>query len=206
MFASIIKKSFNEGTIEIVCMEGDKIKLAALAKAEFSLLGICETTHVYDVDNSGQQEINIPNGFIIEDMNVRKEYDKQIELKRNAFQNGRRFSSIDYFAYRYVKRSPIYDPTMDLVLINDNDEYIAGCEGFIDYESGLMEIERVCTNQEYRRKGYARLVIQECINRGIKRGIMKYHITGWDEITNKLYSSFGDHIEIRKEKFQRLAI
>lgn len=203
MLESIINDPFDEGILEIICMEGDKAKHNALEKANFNCVDISETTHVYDASPAEMQEINIPDGFVIEDMNVRKEYDKQIELKRNAFQNGKHFSSSDFFAYRYVKRSPIYDPEMDLILINDKDEFIAGCEGFIDYESGLMEIERVCTHQEHRRRGYAKLVIQECINKGIERGIRKFHITGWNEMTNKLYSSFGDHVKERKVKFQK---
>jgi ribosomal protein S18 acetylase RimI-like enzyme len=107
------------------------------------------------------------------------------------------------FAYNHVRESPLYDPSMDIVLVNDRGEAVAGCEGFIDYENGIMEVERVCTDPDYRRRGFAGAVIGNCVRRGKTRGIQAVQISGLNEDTIRLYASFGSHQAIEHLEYRK---
>jgi GNAT superfamily N-acetyltransferase len=125
----------------------------------------------------------------------------QTALRNNAFRRSREMSAGYVFASAYVKRSPLYDPYMDIVVVNGDGLAIAGCEGIIDYENGLVEIERVCTHDQYRKKGYATMAIHECIKRGIQRGVTKVQITGMNDVTRHMYSRFGESLVVKKHRF-----
>ncbi len=66
-----------------------------------------------------------------------------------------------------------------------------------------VEIEVVCTKKEEEGKGYAKAVIAECIRRSIEMGARKVNISGWNELTKHLYSSFGKHTTVQKLEFRK---
>jgi ribosomal protein S18 acetylase RimI-like enzyme len=132
------------------------------------------------------------------------DYDSQRTMKNAAFRAGQPMDEARLFAFSHVRESPLYDPAMDIVLVNDRKEAVAGCEGFIDYENGVMEVERVCTVPEYRRRGFAGAVIRECVRRGRRRGIKAVQISGLNENTIRLYTSFGRHSAIRHLEYRKL--
>jgi len=188
-------------TIETVCNITDTAKVDYLLKHGFVDIGECETTFVYDSKDIVFNTKSLPDGYNIQAMDTYKNYINQIDLKRNAFRNNRKLLPKEYYAYEYVKSSPLYDASMDFVIINDLQEAVAGCEGFIDYQNSIMEVERVCTHTDYRKRGFAKTIIGECIKHGIERGVKKIHITGWDDTTKNLYSSYGNNLQISKHKF-----
>jgi N-acetylglutamate synthase-like GNAT family acetyltransferase len=94
---------------------------------------------------------------------------------------------------------------MDIVLVNGKGKAVAGCVGFIDYENGIMEVERVCTDPDYRKRGFAGTVIRECVGRGKTRGIQAVQISGLNEDTIRLYASFGRHEALHHLEYRKPA-
>jgi GNAT superfamily N-acetyltransferase len=188
------------GNIRTVCSQKDEVKKACLLRNDFRDNGSAETTFVYRAD-----EIALPNrepvGYTTIGMDEYGNIEEQIRLKNNAFNGGKTLRNHEIAAYYYVKQSPIYDPSMDLVLIGENGKPVSGCEGFIDYANGIMEIERICTHEDYRHRGLAKAVIAGCIKRGLSRGVRTVQITGWNDETCHLYGSFGEHTVIVKHRY-----
>jgi ribosomal protein S18 acetylase RimI-like enzyme len=182
--------------------EEDAERRAALEHAGFSSAVHCETTAWYRIEDFQLAATALPPGFVLLSMAEYGDYDQQRSLKNAAFQGGRPMDEARLFAFSHVRESPLYDPAMDIVLVNDSNVAVAGCEGFIDYENGVMEVERVCTAPEYRRRGFASAVIRECVRRGAARGIKAAQISGLNEQTIRLYTSFGRHEAIRHLQYR----
>ncbi len=189
--------------IEVACSMHNYAKQLALSKNGFSDIGERETTFVYSSSSIQNTSKEPPLGYQLSSMDKCTDYEGHIQLKRNAFRNDRKLESGDYFAYEHVRNSPIYDPRMDIVLINEENRIVAGCEGFIDYENQILEIERICTHSEFRRRGFARIVVAECISRGIMKNVKKIQLSSWNEQTKAFYSGYGKNRTIVKNLFRR---
>ena len=191
-----------DGKIQTVCSLNDAVKKETLIAKGFRDIGPAETTFVYRANNISLTSQK-PEGYRIIGMDAYGDTDKQIRLKNNAFNKGKPLQNHEIATYYDVKKSPIYDPYMDLVVLNENGKPVAGCEGFIDYANGIMEIERVCTHKDYRHRGLAKAAIGECIERGLGRGVRTIQITGWNDETCHLYALFGEHTVIVRHRFVR---
>ena len=74
--------------------------------------------------------------------------------------------------------------------------------GLWDKHNQFMEVEVVATKKEYENRGLAKIVISECIKRGISKGVKEISISAWKEKTRKLYSSFGKAQVVRKVNYK----
>ena len=199
MIDELVKK---DGKIQTLCSQNEEAKKAYLIKSGFCDAGPAETTFVYQAKDISLTSLK-PEGYRIVGMDAYDDIEEHIRLKHHAFNEGKALQNGQIAAYAYVKKSPIYDPTMDLVVLNENGKPVAGCEGFIDYANGIMEIERVCTRKDYRGRGLSKAVIGECIKRGLGRGVRTVQITGWNDETCHLYALFGEHTVIVRHRFVR---
>lgn len=203
LYPEMINKAKSENDeIRTIVNANDFEKGKCLLECGFADNGECETTYVYSIDDVSENGKIVNNEVTLLGMDECKDKDGQVELRRNAFRGNSQLTIDDYFAYEYVKKSPIYDPYMDIVAINKSGQIIAGCEGFIDYQNKIMEIERICTHSQFRGNGLARMVINECIKRGEKKGVKRIQITGWNDTTKSLYSSFGIYKDINRRSFK----
>ena len=183
--------------------EEDTIRRNALGLAGFGNEGHCETTAWYATEDFQFAEPDLPPGYALLSMAEYGDHDSQRTMKNAAFRAGAPMDEALRFAYSHVRESPLYDPSMDIVLVNERSEAVAGCEGFIDYENRVMEVERVCTVPEHRRRGFAGAVIRDCVRRGATRGIQAVQISGLNENTIRLYSSFGRHQAIKHLEYRK---
>jgi ribosomal protein S18 acetylase RimI-like enzyme len=189
--------------LSITVPEADAIRRCALEIAGFVNQGHCETTAWYSLDDFQPSASPLPAGYKLLSMAEYGDYDSQRALKNDAFRGGKPMDDARLFAFSHVRESPLYDPAMDIVLVDERRRAIAGCEGFIDYENGVMEVERVCTSPDYRRRGFAGAVIRECVRRGATRGVKAAMISGLNENTIRLYSSFGSHRAIKRLEYRK---
>ncbi len=179
--------------LTIMLPEGESALEAALAEAGFLRTEALEITHAFDTARFAHTVPALPQGFRFESMAENGDYPSHDNLRRNAFQSGRE-PELDRLLRDYTRRSPIYTPQTDFVLIDATGRHVSGCEAFIDRWNGLAEIERVCTLQEEWGKGYARMALTGCLHRLHALGIPRAVLAGSYDKVRHLYGSLG-HVD-----------
>ncbi len=173
--------------------EGETAIEAALANAGFSRQDTLEVTNIFDTAQFSNTVLALPAGFRFESMAENGDYAAHDTLRRNAFQSTCE-PELDRLLRDYTRRSPMYAPQTDFVLIDADGRHVSGCEAFIDRWNGLAEIERVCTLREEWGKGCARLVLTGCLKRLHALGISRAVLAGGYDKTRHLYGSLG-HVD-----------
>jgi GNAT superfamily N-acetyltransferase len=133
-------------------------------------------------------------GFTIVDMQAHPDYRAQRILRDDAFQNKERPEEElqrEMRFYNYSHEGPIYHAPTDLCVMAPDGRLVAGCEALIDAWNAEADIERVCTHSAFRRRGFARVVIQECLYRLRDMGLRNAYITGYSPEAVALYGSLG---------------
>jgi ribosomal protein S18 acetylase RimI-like enzyme len=105
--------------------------------------------------------------------------------------------------YNYSQAGPIYHGETDLCVLASDGQLVAGCEALIDAASVEADIERVCTHSDFRRRGFARAVTGECLNRLAKYGLRNAYIAGYDPEAIALYRSLGATEERQSFVYER---
>ena len=175
----------------ITVPENDECQRSILNEKGFIYCDDADCTFIYNLSDIVMQNIALPSGFTITSQN---EYlnEEEVELLRYyAFNPDGVYDDILDHAYKYARKNPILVPELSILLLNEKREPISTCMGLWDKDNQFMEIETVATKKEYENRGFAKVVISECIKRGINKGVKEFSISAWEEKTRKLYSSFG---------------
>jgi GNAT superfamily N-acetyltransferase len=90
-----------------------------------------------------------------------------------------------------ARRNPIYHAPTDICVMAPDGRLVAGCEALIDAHNLEADIERVCTHDAFRRRGFARAAIIECLHRLKDLGLRNAYIMGYSEQALALYGSLG---------------
>jgi GNAT superfamily N-acetyltransferase len=163
-------------------------------------------TRRFDLTKELVPRFALEPGFTIVDMKTRPEFRAQGILRANAFQNKDQLTEeelcdrIKYFNYNM--RGPLYHPDTDLYVIAEDGRFASGCEALINAPALEADIERVCTHSDFRKRGFARAVIQECLYRLKDMGIHNAYITGYSQEAIALYGSLGAVDEVRSFYFE----
>ncbi len=142
----------------------------------------------------------LAEGFTIVDMHSHPDYREQRLMRAEAFDDRSTLTEeelqhqLDF--YNHAHAGPIYHPQVDLCVMAPDGTLVAGCEGLIDARSRTAEVERVCTRSGYRRRGFAKAVIQECLSRLRDMGMLEAYITGYSPEAIVLYGSLGATDEV----------
>ena len=135
-----------------------------------------------------------------------EDYFGKAMLYVNAFEGRTEISDYDLLRFEYSRENPAYDPSFDLSVVADDGTHVASCVGFNDPAHSVAEVEKICTHQQYRRRGLAEAVIRECFHRLQRRGIERAYITGYSDEANRLYERLGPcwhkrwfHYELRTQ-------
>jgi GNAT superfamily N-acetyltransferase len=149
----------------------------------------------FDLTKELVERFSLEEGFRVVDMHNHPDYRAQRVLRQNAFagQDDLPEEEISRLLklYGYVRESPIYHPQTDVCIVAPDGQFVAGCEALIDAWNAEADIERVCTHSSYRRRGFGRVVIQECLYRLRDMGMQRAYITGYSEAAMGLYGSLG---------------
>jgi ribosomal protein S18 acetylase RimI-like enzyme len=134
-------------------------------------------------------------GFSIVDMAAHPDYVAQRVLRYNAFHKGAEYSAEELphalLLDEVARRNPIYHAPTDICIMAPDGRLVAGCEALIDAHNGEADIERVCTHNAFRRRGFARAAIVECLHRLQDMGLHSAYIMGYSEGALALYGSLG---------------
>jgi len=134
-------------------------------------------------------------------MKSHPDYRAQGILRAEAFQKKSTLTEdelserLRYFNHSHT--GPIYHPDMDLCVIAQDGRFASGCEALINANCLEADVERVCTHSDFRKRGLARAVIQECLYRLKAMGIQHAYITGYSPGALALYGSLGAVDEVR---------
>lgn len=79
-------------------------------------------------------------------------------------------SSYDRVKHDRVRRMPLYDEALDLIVVSPNGSPAACCLVWFDPELGVAEIEPLGVVPEHRRQGLAGLLCQEAVRQVAMRG------------------------------------
>ena len=137
----------------------------------------------------------LEDGFTIVDMATHPDYHAQRILRDNAFRGRIEVDEAEVRRelpfYNYGRQGPLYHPQTDLCVMAPDGRFAAGCEALIDGHNCEADIERVCTHSDFRRRGFARAVIWECLRRLQDMGLHSAYITGYSPAAVALYGSMG---------------
>jgi ribosomal protein S18 acetylase RimI-like enzyme len=151
--------------------------------------------NVFDLERWERREPALEPGYAIVDMGEGADLMGQALLRLDAFHGADQASAErareQEAARMALREAPYYHPWTDLCVRAPDGSYVAGCEALYDPSNSYAEIERVCTRSGYRRRGFARASIVECLNRLAAMGIGTATIAGYDEGTKALYGSLG---------------
>ncbi|MBE0696546.1 MAG: GNAT family N-acetyltransferase, partial [Anaerolineaceae bacterium] len=140
-------------------------------------------------------------GFSIVDMHTHPDYRAQRILRAEAFQGKSEISEAELQEhlrfYNHIHNGPIYHPQADLCVMAPDGCFVSGCEALIDTRNAEADIERVCTHSAFRKRGFARAVIQECLYRLREMGMRSAYITGYSPEAIALYGSLGAVDEVK---------
>ena len=143
----------------------------------------------------------LESGFNIVDMKSHPDYRAQAVLRADAFQKKSTLTDEELeYRLRYFNHNhngPIYHPETDLCVMAEDGQFVAGCEALINAPCLEADVERVCTHGNFRKRGFARAVIQECLYRLKDIGIHNAHITGYSPEALALYGSLGAVDEVK---------
>lgn len=158
-------------------------------------------TRRFDLRGSLAPRVPLAEGFSIVDMAAHPDYRFQAMLRANAFQglsDEQAAQNPDLLAfYDYLHQDPIYYPHTDLCVMTPDGRLVSGCEALIDARNAEADIERICTHSDFRKRGFARAVIQECLYRLKEMGMHSAYITGYSPEAIGLYGSLGAVDETR---------
>jgi GNAT superfamily N-acetyltransferase len=164
----------------------------------------------FDLTAELVERFPLEEGYRIVDMHVHPDYRAQHILRQNAFAGKTDLSEEEICRvsklYGYARESPIYHPQTDVGVVASDGTFVAGCEALIDARNAEADIERVCTHSSYRRRGFGRVVIQECLVRLRGMGMRRAHITGYSQEAIGLYGSLGANERTELLNYRQAAI
>lgn len=158
---------------------------------------LAETFYTRRFDLAGELSPPPPleEGFTIVDMAAQPDYRAQRILRDNAFRGRAEVDEAEVQRklpfYNYGHQGPLYHPQTDLCVLAPDGRFAAGCEALIDGHNSEADIERVCTHSDFRRRGFARAVIWECLRRLREMGMTSAYIAGYSPAAIALYGSMG---------------
>jgi GNAT superfamily N-acetyltransferase len=184
----------HRGPLSIEITARQKLETAVLQQHGFHQAGIFYR-QTFDLTHPLAGRLPLEEGFTIVDMAAHPDYRAQRILRMDAFQGlsdpSEEQIQQQLLFYNHSQRGPIYHAPTDLCVMAPDGRFVAGCEALIDAHNASADIERVCTHSAFRRRGFARAVILECLYRLQSIGLQRAYIAGYSEAAVALYASLG---------------
>lgn len=182
----------------IYCSEDRLLEIEVLRNHKYINVSYADITYEYCAENIVLSSIDLPNGYTLTDENVFLDKERMERFRFSVFNPGANFDEEIAWAYCYSRENPCIKKELCIVLLDESKNPVSSCVGYFDAANLDVEIEVVCTKKEEEGRGFAKAVIAECIRRSLRMGAKKVNISGWNSLTQHLYSSFGRNKKIQK--------
>jgi len=175
--------------LSIMVIEGSNDFIAVLESEGFSRTDGLERTHIFDT--ARYADYALPDLSVrFEDMTVHGDYEAHDAIRTDAWPKSQPPEQLREIR-SYTRRSPIYEPKFDFVLVLGDGRAVSSCEAFVDRQNGTAEIERVCTLRTEWGRHYARMTLLSCLRRLHESGVPMAFLTGGYDKTLHLYGNLG---------------
>jgi ribosomal protein S18 acetylase RimI-like enzyme len=200
MLAWTLENWGSRGELCIEITQHQPMEAGILAQQGFHQSGVFYT-RVFDLSKEPPVLFPLEPGFVIVDMAAHPDYRAQRVMRANAFQGKAELTEAEMqqelLFTDYSHHGPIYHPNTDLCVMAEDGRFVSGCEALIDAHNCEADIERICTHSAFRKRGFARAVIQECLTRLRAMGLCRAYITGYSIEAISLYGSLGAEGEMQ---------
>ena len=180
-----------KGDVKTWVDESQHLLMSVLERAGFQKGTVQEVSRQYDLSVMPLDEPVLPDGIVLKDMFHEPNEFGSILVGENAWHDKNEVSDFDIARYRFRRENPCYFPHLDIYAETKDRLVVANCNAFVDYKNNYAEIERVCTHNEYRKRGLAQAVIVECMRRLREEGVKYAYIGGSSEAAINLYGKFA---------------
>lgn len=203
MISYLTEKEFCDTKYSVILGTDDVVQQNVLIKNKFTYQSDADVTYSYLKNKIVLPNIALPDGFTLSDQqNFRDE--AAVEKQRFfSFNPDSEYDEVIDKAYQYARKNPILTPELNIVLLDELYIPVSSCMGYWDKTNQLMEIEVVATKPGFENRGFAKIVISECIRRGLDLNVLEITISAWEEKTRRLYSSFGEPVVMKKIKYKK---
>ncbi len=186
-------------SLSTMVTENEHEYMAALENTGFSRGGHTEKTRA--CDTSVFKDFNFEIADVsFQSMKENKNYSEQDKLRLNAWPH-KHDAELDRQIREYCRKSPVYNPEFDFVLVDSSGRHLAGCEAFIDSVNSTGEIERVCTHSDHYSKGYAQNILKACMRKLHENNIGTAFLSSWNDKTDHLYGKPGHKKEVLRYSY-----
>lgn len=185
--------------VEIDVFSEDSQKIRQLEAQGFAFARHFENKRIYDLAQI-DLAYSLEAGFTIQAFSDSLNFASRVALVQSAFDN----PAYTENRLRKLMSSPDYIADYDLVVVSPDRQYVAYCVGWQErtQEDGGY-IEPVGTHAAYRRRGFARAVIQACFGRMRANGIRTVEIASRAEpdVSNYLYDALSPQSKREVHKY-----
>lgn len=135
----------------------------------------------------GKEPVELPDGFSIRSMTDVDDVEARRAVLGLAFGHADPVEWATAETYRELQRAPDYRGDLDLFVVASDGGYVACCICWYDRVNHVGTFEPVGTHPAYRRRGFAKAVIMEGINRLASLGATK----AWVGSGQPFYKAIG---------------
>jgi len=188
-------------TIEIDVFSGDTEKIRLLEAQGFSFAYHFENKRTYDLERM-DLGYTLEAGFSIQSFSESLDFARRVALVQSAFDN----PAYTENNLRGLMASPDYVAAYDLVVVAPDKQQVAYCIGWPEQTADDKGyIEPVGTHAAFRRRGFAKAVIQECFARMRANGIRTVEIASRAEpaVANYLYDALSPQTKREVHKYAK---
>jgi len=159
----------------------DMLREKGYQKTEYDVL-VCQYTKELT-----ENDIIIPNEFTIKPLSGQADIKKFHRVMWRGFGHEGEPPMDKIFWREKMQSAPNYNFDLNIALESPDGNYVSFSGVWVDHVNKVGYIEPVCTDLDYRRKGFGKIVVLECVRRAQKLGANVVYV----ESGQQFYQSIG---------------
>ncbi|MFW9922535.1 MAG: GNAT family N-acetyltransferase [Candidatus Thorarchaeota archaeon] len=188
-YASKKKKNISHVEIFINSLEDDKDRVKLLLELGYKNLGRDSYNRIRPIDMPVQQYY-LPRGFSIRHVDIENDFEQYRSVIGSVFGHCKNMS---FKQAQHYTTASFYHSELDIVAVDELDNFAAFCTFRFDPKSKIVELEPVGTHPKYRKMGLGKAIILEGLKRleKLKPSYIFLNNAADTEGANALYDSLG---------------